>query len=116
MKYFVLFVVHDTSRCDDLLSGWEEVGVKGITILASTGLGRTRQKIGLRDDFPMFPSISDISEYTETLSRTFFTVVEGDEMVDKIHAKTEEVVGNLDQPDTGVLIVMPVARVYGART
>ncbi len=113
MKYFVLFVLNDTSKCDDLLESWESAGVKGITILASTGLGRIRQKIALRDDFPMFPSLSDIMEHSETLSRTFFTIVDGEEMVEAIHRNTETVVGNLNQPNTGILIALPTAKVYG---
>ena len=113
MKYFVLFVLNDTSKCDELLDSWERAGVKGITILASTGLGRIRQKIALRDDFPIFPSLSDIMEHTETLSRTFFTIVEGDEMVETIHKNTETVVGNVNLPNTGILFALPVAKAYG---
>jgi nitrogen regulatory protein PII len=111
--YFVLFVLSDTSKCDDLLYGWENAGVKGITLLASSGLGRIRQKMGLLEDFPIFPSLSEISEHSEKLSRTFFTIAKNDEMVDKIVKNTQEVVGDLSQPNTGILIVLPVAKVYG---
>lgn len=113
MKYFVLFVLNDTSKCDDLLDSWEKAGVKGITILASTGLGRIRQNVALQDDFPMFPSLSHIMEHSETLSRTFFTIVEGEEMVELVHTNTEAVVGNLNLPNTGILIAMPATKVYG---
>ena len=113
MKYFVLFVLNDTSKCDELLDSWEQAGVKGITILASTGLGRIRQKIALRDDFPIFPSLSDIMEHSETQSRTFFTIVEGEELVDTIHKNTEKIVGNLNLPNTGILIALPTTKVYG---
>ncbi len=115
MKFFVLFVLNDTSKCDDLLTSWEEAGVKGVTILTSTGLGRIRNKVGLREDFPLFPSVSDIVEHTETLSRTFFTIVEDESTVDLIHEKTVEVVGDLEQPGTGILIAMPVSKAYGLK-
>ena len=36
----VLFVLNDPEALDDLLSAWEEAGVKGITVLPSTGLGQ----------------------------------------------------------------------------
>ena len=113
--YFLLFVLNDTSKCDDLLFGWEDAGVKGVTILPSSGLGRVRQNLGLRDDMPMFPSLSDILEHTEKLSRTFFTIADSDEMVDKILENTEKEVGDLNNPNTGILIVMPVAKVYGLK-
>lgn len=111
--YFVLFVLNDTTKCDELLFGWENAGIKGITILASSGLGRVRQSLGLREDFPIFPSLSEINEHSEKLSRTFFTIVKNDEMVDKIVKNTQDVVGDLSQPNTGILIILPVAKVYG---
>ena len=111
--FLVLFVLNDTAKCDDLLYGWEDAGVKGITILASSGLGRIRQRLGLREDFPIFPSLSEISEHSEKLSRTFFSVVPNEEMVEKIVKNTQDVVGDLSQPNTGILIILPVARVYG---
>ncbi|PKO13620.1 MAG: hypothetical protein CVU39_18400 [Chloroflexi bacterium HGW-Chloroflexi-10] len=113
--FFVLFVLSDPSKCDDLLTEWEDAGVKGATILASSGLGRIRLNQGLRDDFPLFPSLHDILEHDEKLSRTLFTVVDSDEMVDKILEKTQNVIGDLNGPDTGIFIVLPVARVYGLR-
>lgn len=111
--YFVLFVLNDITKCDDLLYGWENAGVKGITILASSGLGRIRKNMGLLEDFPIFPSLSEISEHSEKLSRTFFTVAKSDEQVEKIVKNTQEVVGDLSLPNTGILIVLPVAKVYG---
>jgi len=42
--YFILFVLHDLSNMKDLLHAWEEAGVKGATVLFSTGLGRIHQK------------------------------------------------------------------------
>jgi nitrogen regulatory protein PII len=111
--FLVLFVLNDTTKCDDLLYEWEDAGVNGITILPSSGLGRIRQRLGLQEDFPIFPSLSEISEHSEQLSRTFFTVVANEEMVDQIVKNTQNVVGDLSQPNTGILIVLPVAKVYG---
>jgi nitrogen regulatory protein PII len=111
--FFVLFVLNDITKCDDLLFGWENAGVKGITILASSGLGRVRQRLGLQEDFPIFPSLSEISEHSEQLSRTFFTVVSDEDLVNKIIENTHAVVGDLSNPNTGILIVLPVARVIG---
>jgi len=111
--FFVLFVLHDVGACDDVLTAWDEAGVSGITILPSTGLARMRQKWGLRDDIPLFPTLADISSHEERLNRTFFTIVNDEATVDKIVAATENVVGNLDEPDTGILVVMPIMKAYG---
>ncbi len=111
--YLILFVLHNTGALDDVLNAWEEAGVSGITILPSTGLARMRQKGALRDDLPLIPSLSDLLEHVEHMNRTLFTIVDGDEMVDRVVAATEQVVGELDLPDTGILTVLPVARAYG---
>lgn len=112
---FVLFVLHDTSKCDALLDGWEEAGVKGVTILTSTGLGRIRKNIGLRDDFPLFPSLADLTQHSEKLSRTFFTVVDNDEIIDKLYEATIKVTGPLEKAESGIFIVLPISRVHGLK-
>ena len=56
MSYLVVFVLDDPDRCQDVLDAWEGAGVKGITILESTGIGRVRQA-GIRDDIPLMPSL-----------------------------------------------------------
>ena len=48
MSYMVVLVVDDVEQCPAVLDAWEEIGVSGVTILASTGLGRVR-KAGLRE-------------------------------------------------------------------
>ena len=95
---------------------WEESGVGGITIFPSTGLGRIRQEGPLRDDLPLMPVLRDFFRHQEELvSRTFFSVVEDEAMVDRVLAATESVVGDLEQPDTGILVVIPLARAYGLK-
>ena len=115
--YFILFVLHDISKMKDLLHAWEQAGVKGATVLFSTGLGRIRQNFGLLEDFPLFPSMSEIIDRLEEmdLSRALFSVVESDDIVKQVLHQTQEVVGDLSKPNTGILIVLPVAQVYGLK-
>ena len=110
--YFVVFVINDPEKCDSLLSAWEDAGVRGATIMHSTGLGRLRGS-DYMDDVPLFPSLEAFTEHEEYFSRTIFTVVDSEGMVDQLVKATERVVGDLTQPDTGFLAVLPVARVYG---
>ncbi len=113
--YLILFVLHQVENFDRVLDAWEEVGIGGVTILPSTGLGRLRQKAALRDDLPLIPSLDDLlqSNREEMLNRTMFTIVENEEVVEKVVQVTEAIIGQLDQPDTGILTALPLARVYG---
>jgi nitrogen regulatory protein PII len=113
--FLILFVLNDPEKLDDLLDAWEAAGVPGVTILHSSGLGRIRQMAGLRDDQPLIPSLESLldQDEEETFSRTIFSAVETDALVDQVVAATQTVVGNLSQPNTGFLMVLPVLRAYG---
>jgi hypothetical protein len=113
MKFMVLFVLHDIEALNDMLSAWEEVGIKGITILPSTGLARLRQSAALRDDLPLIPSMHDLMDTQESQNRTLVTIVDSEELVDKVVNATQAIVGDLNLPNTGILAVLPVLRVHG---
>jgi nitrogen regulatory protein P-II 1 len=112
VNYMVVLVVDDIEQCPAVLDGWEEAGVSGVTILASTGLGRVR-RAGLRDDMPMMPSLHDLFVKEEVQHRTLLSVVETQEMVDKMVEVAQHIIGNLDDPHTGFMFVSPVSQVYG---
>jgi hypothetical protein len=108
----ILFVLHDATKLPDLLNAWQEAGAGGATVLLSTGMGRLSQANTLRDDLPLMPSLSAFYERDENLSRTLFSVVK-EAAVKRIAAATRRVVGDLDLPDTGLLVVLPVEHAEG---
>jgi len=113
MMYFMLFVLDDADKLEDLLDAWEQAGVPGATVFPSTGLGRIRKFDGFRDDLPLMPGLDDLYEMREELHRTLITVVKDESVVDEVVAATQGVVGDLNQSGTGFLVVLPVARAYG---
>jgi nitrogen regulatory protein P-II 1 len=111
----ILFVLHDPEKLVPLLNAWTEAGVSGATVLFSTGLGRIHQSTKLRDDLPLMPSLEDFLPHPERLSRTIFSMVDDEGVIEKVVAATEEIVGDLGEPDRGLLMVLPVGKVYGLR-
>ena len=99
-------------QCKDVLDTWEEAGIRGVTILESSGLGRVRQA-GIREDIPLMPSLKDLFKHTETHHRTLFTVIKDEGQIQNIVEATQSVVGDLEQPNTGFLFVLPVSQVFG---
>ena len=75
-------------------------------------MGRIRQSISLRDDIPLMPSLSDFYIQNEELSRTIFTIIQ-EELVDRIISVTEKIVGDLQKPGNGILVVLPIESVHG---
>ena len=113
--FLILFVLHNAELLEELLDSWEETGIAGATILHSSGLGRVRQGNSWRDDLPLIPSLKSLFDHEEYFSRTLFTIVENEEMVTKVLNATEKTIGDLHQPDTGLMVVLPIAKVYGLR-
>jgi nitrogen regulatory protein P-II 1 len=112
MYQMVLLIVSNTEQCPSVLDAWDSAGVGGITILESTGMGKVRQA-SIRDDVPLMPSLSRLFQHREIRHRTIFTVVDSDEMVDRLIEVTEERLGDLNNPDNGVMFILPVSRVVG---
>lgn len=113
MYYIVALVLDDINNELSVFDAWEDAGVGGITIIDSTGLARVRQKQGYRDDMPLMPSIRSFFHGREEHHRTIFSIVEGEEMVDRLIAATEAVTGKLSGPHTGILFAMPLSHVAG---
>ncbi len=113
MYYLVTFVLDDVNQGPDIFDAWENAGVGGITIIESTGLGRVRREQGYRDDIPLMPSIRSLFHAREEHHRTIFSIVEGEEMVNRLIEVTEGVVGELTEPNTGVLFAIPLSHVAG---
>jgi hypothetical protein len=112
MYFLVVLVIDDIEKCTDIFDAWEEAGVRGITILESTGMARASQLL-FRDDLPLMPSIRDLLEGREEHHRTIFSLVEGEEMVERLVPATERVLGDLNTPGTGIFFAVPVTRVKG---
>lgn len=113
MYYLVTLVIDDINKAPDVMDAWEEAGVGGITILESTGVGRLRSMQGYRDDVPLMPSLRSLMNTREEHHRTIFSIVEGEEKVNQLIAATQEVIGVLSEPDTGIMFALPLSHVAG---
>ena len=111
--HMIFFVLHDPGRLREILEAWEQAGVSGITILLSTGLKRLQASDVLREDLPLIPSIEDLIQQEESLNRTLFTIVKDEAMIDKVVDATQAIIGDLNNPNTGILTVLPVTKAYG---
>ena len=61
----------------------------------------------------LMPTFDNLLEHKEALNRTLITIVPSEEMVDTVVAAMQELIGNLNLPNTGILAVIPIKRVYG---
>jgi len=115
MPKLIVVIVTEMQVCHDMIRLWEELGVPGATILDSMGMRHLQQRHAHRDDLPFMPSLRLMLEQEEYNHRTVFSVVPDEFDVDNLIRRTEDLVGNFEDPHTGLIFVMPVLQVRGLR-
>jgi len=113
MPLLINLVVYDISRVDEVVEAWGEAGVTGFSLIDSTGLVHHLRGKELRDDLPLFPSVRSLLEGNQEENRLLMSVVDDDFDLDALIRATEQALGPLDDPGTGILFVVPVVRVAG---
>jgi hypothetical protein len=113
MAEVVVLVLDNPDNISDVLNAWLQVGVPGVTMLDSAGLGHTFATEGARADLPLLPSLASLLQPREDPSRLLFSVVPDGFDTDALIAATEAVTGSLDAPNTGILFVLPVSKTRG---
>lgn len=108
--YMVMFVLDYPDQLDAVLDAWSSIGVSGVTIVESTGMYRRqaqRQRIHARY------GLGGLAVDNEVGNLTLFVIVPDAAMAQRCLAAVEEIVGDLDALNTGVLAAWPLAIVKG---
>ena len=106
----LLIVLNKVELIDELLEDMAERGVKGATILKSTGMARELARIF--DELPVFGSGRFQIDVEREESRTIFIVLK-DEQIDWVRQSVKKVIGDISQPDTAVMFTLPVLSAEG---
>jgi nitrogen regulatory protein PII len=108
--YMILLVLDDPAQLDSVIDAWEKIGIRGVTMIESTGLGRVRRsRVLLRYYFQE-------TRLEEEGHMTLLAVVPDMEQVQACLQATESVTGDLSGPDTGIFTAWPLAVVKGVPT
>ena len=108
--YMIMFVLNDAGKLDKILESWGGAGIRGVTIIESTGFHRRKiQRSKLHLTFLIEP----ILICAENGNYTLFTAVQDETTIDLCLEATEKVVGNLDDPNTGAFMVWPLTKGKG---
>ncbi len=105
----VIQVLNEKNLLDDLLHELGVNGIKGATILDSTGMGRILAK---NDDMDFIGSLKTLYLNPREESHVILMVLE-DELVDVAYSTIKKVCGNLNKPHSGIVFTIPIEDVYG---
>ncbi len=105
--FMVFLVLDNPDQLEAVLQAWEGAGIRGATIVESTGIHRQlKRMIPMRYLFQTGGS-------EEVGHLTLFAIVETQEQVNACLQATESVTGDLDGPNTGVFAAWPLTTVKG---
>ena len=108
--FMLLMVLDDSARLREVLEAWKGAGVKGITIFESTGLHRV---VPRHSPQPMFAGFSHMFGGGSASHHTLFAIIESLELAESVVEATEEILGDLTEPHTGIISALPVTKVWG---
>ena len=107
----VFFILTKVELLDKLLKELSEKGVKGGTILESNGMAR---ELLAHDEESIFGSLRALLNPDYTTTKTLMFVIK-DENVHLIVEAIEDVVGDLNIQDTGIVFSLPVDFIKGLK-
>jgi hypothetical protein len=109
--YMLIMVLDDVSRRNEVLDAWTGAGIKGITILESTGVNRVLRRHSAQ---PMYAGFSQMFGNRTVSHNTLFAVIDSMELAEAAVAATEAIFGDFNQPHTGIIFVVPVVKAWGS--
>jgi nitrogen regulatory protein PII len=108
----VVYVMNKTSLLEEFLHELNENGVKGATILNSTGMGR---KLVQNDDLDFIGSLKTLYLNPRMDSKVIFIVVK-DEQVKTVYKVIDTVCDDLEKPHSGIVFTISIDNVQGYGT
>ena len=110
MKLMVL-ILNKTDTLEYLLEGLSAAGIGGATIIPSSGMAMTLSK--MNSSF-LSSSIRNMFSGEEDDNKTIISVIENDQL-DLARRVVYNTVGDLSQPNTGIMFTIPLDFVEGRR-
>ena len=108
--YLLIMVLDDSNQLASVLSAWRDAGVPGITIVESTGINRILPRHTAQ---PMFAGFSQIFAGGSVGHHTIFAIIDSLSIAEDAVRASEEVIGDLTNPHTGIIFAVPVEKAWG---
>lgn len=116
----VILITSLTEKGLMVAQAWQDAGAPGITIVRSYGLHTLQRQIQKgqielpRMVMSMASAMASVMDSVEERNELILSLVE-DDMVDKLIEASQSVLGNLMEPENGILFTIDVERAIGLR-
>ena len=109
--YALFIVLNDKDYLDEVLNRFMQNGVKGATILESQGMAHAIVH-GNYESIPLFGSLKSLLTDTHPYSKTIFSVIESQAIVDAVVSSIQDLFSDVKRQDLGFIFSVPVANIY----
>ena len=106
----LFIVLNKTKYLEDILNNFLDIGVKGATILDSQGMAGT--VADLQGQIPNFGFLHSMMDGARPYSKTIFTVLKSEEMVEKVVNSVRETLGEKARKGSGFMFSVPIGKMY----
>ncbi len=109
--YLLVNVLEQTQHLSDILEGFAKIGIKGSTVINSTGMGRVLMETNASS--AVTQHITKVITDLESSNKTIITVVKDKDVLDKAIGIVKSFCGDLCEPGKGILFAFPLEIVEG---
>ncbi len=108
--YLLILVLNNNNHVKEILKRFVEIDVRGATLVNSQGMASV-----ISDELPIFSSLREIlsGESERTNNFTIFSAIKTEETLNQAIDTVLDVVKDIDKPGTGIMLVVPVEKIYG---
>jgi len=108
MKLLIL-ILNKVEKLEEVLEGFLEIGVTGATAIDSVGMGHI-----LSEEVPIFAGLRFMFAGAKPHNKTVFSVIK-DEKEELVMELLKKILGDLNQPGTGIVFTIPIDRAEGLK-
>ena len=108
MKLLIL-ILNKVEKLEEVLEGFLEVGISGATVIESVGMGQI-----ISEEVPIFAGLRFMFAGAKPHNKTIFSVIK-DEKEDSVIRILKKILGDLNEPGTGIVFTLSLDRVEGLK-
>ena len=108
MKLLIL-ILNKVEKLEEVLEGFIEIGISGATIIDSVGMGHI-----ICQEVPIFAGLRFMFSGAKPHNKTIFSVIK-DEKEESALRILKKILGDINEPGTGIVFTIPLHRVEGLK-
>jgi hypothetical protein len=108
MKLLIL-ILNQVEKLEEVLEGFLEIGVTGATLIDSVGMGHI-----LSEEVPIFAGLRFMFAGAKPHNKTIISVIKDEKEAEAMHL-LRNILGDINEPGTGIAFTLSLDRVEGLK-